>query len=143
MADILHDLVISATPARVFAAVSTAEGLDRWWTKKSAGEARVGEKYQLWFGPEWDWKGEVTQCQASTAFELRLVEADEDWTGTVVGFRLRESSPGTWVQFYHQGWPEPNDHFRRSSYCWAMYLRVLKRYLEQDEDTPYEVRTGV
>lgn len=142
MADIYHDFAISVPPARVFSGITTAEGLNRWWTKESEGEAGVGNTYRLWFGPEWDWRGEVTQCVPASVFELRMEKADEDWTGTVVGFRLEETPTGTGVRFHHKGWREPNAHFRRSSYCWAMYLRVLKRYLEMDEEVPYEGRTG-
>ena len=82
MADILYDFSINASPDRVFRAVSTPEGLDRWWTRRSSG-------------------------------------------------------------FSHTGWPSANEHFRVSSYCWAMYLRVLRRYLEHGEVVPYEQRDGV
>jgi hypothetical protein len=37
MPDILHDLPIKAARERVFQAVSTCEGLDCWWTKRSSG----------------------------------------------------------------------------------------------------------
>ena len=36
--DILHDFPIKAPLDRVFQAVSTPEGLDRWWTKRSEGK---------------------------------------------------------------------------------------------------------
>lgn len=37
------------------------------------------------------------------------------------------------MKFHHVGWPEANDHYRTSCYCWAMYLRLLKRYVELGE----------
>jgi len=46
----------------------------------------------------------------------------------------------TEVHFYHKGWPQNNEHYRISCYCWAMYLRILKRYLEYGEQVPYENR---
>ena len=36
-----------------------------------------------------------------------------------------------------------NDHYKISSYCWAMYLRILKRYVESGEEVPYENRLNV
>ena len=36
MADIIHYFPISAPRSQVFAAISTPEGLDTWWTKRSA-----------------------------------------------------------------------------------------------------------
>ncbi len=47
------------------------------------------------------------------------------------------------VSFYHMGWPENNEHFRISCYCWAMYLRILKRYIEYGEKVPYKSRLSV
>ena len=46
----------------------------------------------------------------------------------------------TQVRFHHVGWPEPSEHYRISCFCWAMYLRLLKRYVEKGERVPYEAR---
>jgi uncharacterized protein YndB with AHSA1/START domain len=37
MADIFHDFPINVPVDRVFSAVTTPEGLDTWWTQRSAG----------------------------------------------------------------------------------------------------------
>jgi hypothetical protein len=73
MADIFQDVPIKAPPDRVFQAVSTPEGLDRWWTKRSAGEPVEGAKYELWFGPQYDWRAQVTRCIADREFEFQMV----------------------------------------------------------------------
>jgi uncharacterized protein YndB with AHSA1/START domain len=140
MADIFHDLPIKAARGRVFRAISTAHGLDTWWTKRSAGEPLEGTEYRLWFGPEYDWRAKVARCVPDAEFELEIVHADSDWMGTRVGFRLEPRSGATWVQFYHTGWPGANEHYRVSCNCWAMYLRVLRRSLEHGESVPYEDR---
>lgn len=143
MPDIVHQLSIHAPPARVFPAVSTPAGLDAWWTKRSAGEAREGAEFTLWFGPEYDWRARVTACRAPAAFELELVQAHQDWLGTRVGFELAEQAGGTEVTFHHAGWPRANEHWRVSCYCWAMYLRILRRHLEHGKVVPYERRLVV
>lgn len=142
MPDIFHDFSINAPAERVFSAITTPEDLDQWWTKMAAGKCELGQAYQLWFGPEFDWRGKVTRCAPNQEFEWEITRADEDWTGTKVGFRLEEQAGSTKVSFYHTGWPEENHHFRRSNYCWAMYLRVLKRYVELGERVPYDERTS-
>jgi len=140
MADILQDFPIRAEPARVFAAISTPRGLDEWWTLTSSGEAREGATYDLGFGPSYQWRAVVTACEPGTRFELRLTDADPDWTGSVVGFALEPFEGGTLLRFSHRGWPAPNEHYRTSSHCWALYLRVLRRHLEHGERVPYEKR---
>jgi uncharacterized protein YndB with AHSA1/START domain len=140
MADILHDLPIRASIERVFRAVSTAEGLDTWWTLRATGTPHEGAEYELGFGPGYDWRAKVTRCEPNDAFELEIVDADGDWTRTRVGLRLEPRDDGTWVRFSHRGWPSANDHFRVSSNCWALYLRVLRRSLEHGESVPYDAR---
>ncbi len=143
MPDIFHDFVIQAPVDQVFRAVSAPPGLDEWWTKRSAGKPAPGAEYELWFGPQYDWRGRVTRCQAPHSFELEIVRAGEDWVGTRVGFELAPDDAATRVRFHHLGWPENNEHYRVSCYCWAMYLRVLRRYLEHGESVPYERRLDV
>ena len=70
-------------------------------------------------------------------------QSDPDWLGSRVGFRLDVKNEMTWVEFYHNGWPESNEHYRISCYCWAMYLRILKRNLEHGETVAYEKRLDV
>ena len=143
MSGILEDFPIKTTPALVFQVVSTPAGLDRWWTRRSSGVPALGCEYELWFGPEFDWRGKVVACRPDAEFELEIVKADPDWLGTRVGFRLEERKGSTWVRFSHTGWPSPNEHYRVSTYCWAMYLRILRRYLEHGETVPYEKRLNV
>lgn len=140
MPDIYHDFPVVASQEEVFKAISLPEGLNAWWTKKSAGLPQPGEVYQLWFAPEYDWRGSVIECKPNESLEWEITTADADWTGTRVGFELLLKKGYTQVRFHHTGWAELNDHFRRSSYCWAMYLRVLKAYIEDGKMVPYEDR---
>jgi hypothetical protein len=47
------------------------------------------------------------------------------------------------VLFSHIGWPTLSEHFAVSSFCWAMYLRIMRRALEYGEDVPYDARLEV
>jgi len=40
----------------------------------------------------------------------------------------------------HLGWRDQTSTGRFSCYCWAMYLRILRRNLEFGEFVPYEKR---
>jgi uncharacterized protein YndB with AHSA1/START domain len=139
MTDIHHHFLIKAKLGAVMRAVSTPEGLDTWWTKTASGSPTKESHYSLGFGPACEWQAVVTRS-ADSEFELQLTEADSDWMGTRVGFQLEEVGGSTQVRFHHTGWPESNEHHRQSSYCWAMYLRLLKRYVELGEVVPYEKR---
>ena len=143
MPDIFHDFPIAAPAARVFRAASTPADLDQWWTKKSSGKATKGAEWELWFGPDHDWRAVVSQSAPERSFEFKIVSSSPDWMGTLVGFELTAQQDNTQVRFHHTGWPEQNEHYRISCYCWAMYLRVLKRFLEHGDTVPYERRLDV
>jgi len=143
MPDILHDFFIQAAPDRVFAGCTTPAGLDAWWTLRSTGAPDPGSTYELFFGPEYDWRARVTRCVPDAAFTLELTEALPDWIGSTVEFDLTEVSGGTRVSFAHRGWRDETEHFRISSYCWAMYLRLLRRHIECGELVEYSRRLDV
>ena len=143
MPDIFHNFPIVASAQKVFETIATPAGLDTWWTKRSKGEPKQGETYELWFGPEYDWRAVVSKVVPNSEFELKMTRSDNDWTGTRVGFQLQEKNGVTHVKFYHSGWPESNEHYRISCFCWAMYLRLLRRYVEFGEVVEYEKRLDV
>jgi uncharacterized protein YndB with AHSA1/START domain len=141
--DITHDFPVNAAPARVFAALSDPKLLDEWWTVRSSGKPTLGSQYELDFGPGFVWHAQVTKCVPDVEFELTMTSADADWNGSRVGMQLKPIDGGTQVRFSHSGWPNANEHYRISCFCWAMYLRVLKRHLEYGERVPYERRLEV
>ena len=138
--DILQDFPIRAAARQVFEAVALPGGLDQWWTIRSSGSPAPGAEYALDFGPGYQWKARVTACVPDREFELELTEAMPDWMHSRVRFELDEKDGRTWVRFSHRGWPSAGDHYRTSSHCWALYLRILRRYLEHGETVPYEER---
>lgn len=143
MADICHDFPIKGSAAQVFSAISTPEGLNSWWSKTCEGTPREGAEYDFGFGPGYDWRAVVMECIPNSVFELKMTEADDDWRGSRLSFKLAEDDGNTQVVFRHSDWPEENEHYRISCYCWAMYLRHLKRYVESGATVAYEDRLDV
>jgi hypothetical protein len=83
----------------------------------------------------------VAHCVPGSEFELQMTDAHVDWAKSHVGCRLTPERKGkTRVLFYHDGWPEANEHWRVSCDCWAMYLRLLRRSFAHGEFVPYEKR---
>lgn len=143
MEDIAFQLSINAEISEVFDCVSRPDCLNQWWTRDCQGIPALDETYTLDFGPGYIWKGKVTIYEPPERFELSIVDAHEDWLSSIVSMDLFSKEGSTSVKFTHKGWKERNEHFNISSYCWPMYFRILKRYLEYGETVPYEQRLEV
>lgn len=140
MVSITHDLTIRTAPEIVFAGVSSPKGLDAWWTKSCKGALKLGAEYQLGFGEGLAWRAVVKEAIDGRRFVLKMTDAAADWVGTIVRFEIEDADNAAILRFEHAGWSEQSAHFRRSSYCWAMYLRLLRIYCESGATTPYAER---
>lgn len=140
MPDILHQFKIEAPPQEVFEAFCSARGLNNWWTAQSSGEPRLDNTYTFYFDPAHDWRAKVTHVVPGKEITWTMTQAMDDWMGTQVGIRLSTAGKDTLVDFFHEGWREPNDHFRISSFCWGTLLTGLKNYVEKGIIVPFEKR---
>jgi len=50
MADIRHRVGINAPAERVFEALTTTDGLARWWTTTVDGASEAGDRLRFYFG---------------------------------------------------------------------------------------------
>ena len=140
MYDILFQFQIRAKPLAVFDAFTSPQGLNSWWTAQSSGIPEVGAIYQFYFGPAYDWRAKVVHVVRVYELTWQVIQAMEDWMGTMLGFKLSETDDGCTVRFFHRNWPHQGDHFAISSFCWGQLLRGLKEYVEQGSIIPFANR---
>jgi len=140
MPDIFLSFPVNASTEHVFNALSIPDGLNRWWTLRSSGAPITGSTYELYFAEDYDWRGAVVRAEPPFYLELEITNATPDWENTRVIFSLEDKVGTTQVNFSHLGWPKNNENFRTSSFCWAMYLRLMKRYVEFGETVDYGKR---
>jgi uncharacterized protein YndB with AHSA1/START domain len=140
--DIEHELVVSAPIADVFACFSTSDGLNAWWTNTAHANSSVGGVYQFGFDAAHQWSGVVRVFDAPRNIEWEMTDTSPlpDWLGTRVGAQLTAEGELTRLHFYHRGWEGATPHHRLSSFCWAMYLRLLARYCTTGDVVAYESR---
>jgi uncharacterized protein YndB with AHSA1/START domain len=140
MFDIVHELTIAAGPAEVFAAVTTAGGLARWWTTDVVTSGELGS--EAVFGFEGHSVTMTMRIDATDAPELvqwTCVDGPDEWAGTSVAFRIepdREDTSASVVRFWHGNWEYENGVMPRASFQWARYLDSLRAYLETGTGSP-------
>ena len=138
---IYHDLTINADAKSAYDAVTLPEHLNNWWTLQCNGKPVEGTIYNLFFGPDHNWYGKVMQAIPEKAFSIQMTQSDPEWDSTIFGFELQNHASTVRLMFRHEGWLNCSEHFRTSSFCWAMLLNGLKNYLEKGVIVPFEERS--
>jgi uncharacterized protein YndB with AHSA1/START domain len=114
MADIIHRVGIQAPPSKVYAAVTTLEGIAGWWTRETTGQSKSGETIKVQFRhPDGRERGKMTfelsKLDPDREVRWRFVAGPEEWLGTEVSFKLSPHGENTMVLFGHRNWPDAED----------------------------------
>jgi uncharacterized protein YndB with AHSA1/START domain len=138
MAEIRHRVGIDASPANVYEAVATTEGISNWWARELDGDPSQGGKLNFYFGQlQPGLVMEVLDAVPQEKVSWRCVQGPEDWVGTRVDFEIKESDEETVLLFAHDEWREPVEFMSHCSTKWGYYLIGLKSLLEGGVGTPY------
>lgn len=136
MVDILHRVgVKSASPAQVYDALTTREGLAAWWTDDTSGDTGTGGVIRFRF-PAGGFDMKVVEQRPNEHLTWEVVDGPEEWVGTTVDWALRQDGDYTIVLFRHQGWAEPVEFMHHCSTKWATYLMSLKSLVETGTGAP-------
>lgn len=150
MATLYHQLWINATPATVYNALATAEGLGAWWAPHTTTETAAG---QVLAHSPGEAHGEV-QMRVVEQIPNQLVVWEiishhpaqspaSSWTGTHIAFEISErESPGQWIglgeeprtltvlDFRHTGWDEHSPFLGFCNFAWGETLLMLQKHCE-------------
>src|SRR5215213_8742900 len=97
MPDIIHRIGIKAPISKVYAAVSTVEGIAGWWAKDTTGSAAPGGTITARFTrPNGEEVGkmefEITKLDPNKEVRWRFKTGPEEWLVTEVTFDLSQDS---------------------------------------------------
>ena len=136
MVDILHRIgVQNASPAEVFRAITTIDGLAGWCASDTSGSTDVDGVIAFRFVPGgFDMK--VIGVEPDRRLVWEVVEGPVEWIGTTVEWELRAEDDFTIVMFRHAGWAEPVEFMNHCSTKWATYLLSLKSLIETGTGSP-------
>jgi uncharacterized protein YndB with AHSA1/START domain len=137
MVDILHRVGATTTPDKVYAALTTIDGLAAWWTTDTEGDAEPGGTIRFRFGDAGGFDMKVLDHRRDERVEWEVVAGPDEWIGTQVRFDLEPKGDYTIVRFAHEGWREPVEFMSHCSTKWATFLMSLKDSVERDAGTPH------
>lgn len=136
MFDILHRIGVMAFPEDVYAALTTTDGLARWWTQDTEGDGEPGGVVAFRFGEAGGFDMKVLEARPSELVRWEVVDGPEEWIGTHIRFDLKRDGEWTIILFRHEGWREPVEFMHHCSTKWASYLLSLKQLVETGEGAP-------
>lgn len=137
MTDIIHQVGIRASPEKIYEALTTDDGLTKWWTNDISGAGKVGSIIKFRFnggGPDFT----VTKLIPNKIVCWQHSGSiPETWIGTEISFELEAAENQTFVKFTHSDWKEATDFMAHCSTKWAVFLLSLKDALEIDKGRPF------
>jgi uncharacterized protein YndB with AHSA1/START domain len=136
MPDIMHLVGIHAPAARVYDAITTADGIRQWWTRDAAIEPSVGAAGEFaFFGKRF--VARVTVEELDPGHRVRWKVTNAAWPGLDIEFHLKPDGGDTTLLFAHRGFPQADERFASATTRWAVYLFSLKQYLQTGRGTPH------
>lgn len=149
MINIIHRIGIKAPASKVYAALSTIEGLKGWWSQETVGISAPGGTIDFTFHtPDGELLGgigmEVLALDPDKAVRWRVTSGPAEWIGTDVNFTLTESGEYTIVHFAHENWREAVEFTAHCSTKWATFLLSLRDLMEtgKGRPAPHDVEIG-
>ena len=90
MVDILHRVgVRTASPEKVYDALTSVEGLAGWWTEETSGSGAAGGTVEFRFGDKGGFDMDVLEAVPGERVTWRVVDGPEEWVGTTIDWDLR------------------------------------------------------
>ena len=131
MPDILHRIGINAKPEKVFAALTTIDGLRGWWVSTATGDASKGGTIDFGFCDM-----QVAVADPGKRVHWRCTRGPSEWVSTDVLFELEWKGDQTFVLFKHANWREPVEFMHHCSTKWATFLLSLMELVERGSGRP-------
>jgi uncharacterized protein YndB with AHSA1/START domain len=135
MVDILHRVGITATPEKVYEALTTVDGLAAWWTTDTSEDGDGTVRFR--FGEVGGFDMKVLDLQPGKRVLWEVLDGPAEWIGTTVSFDLAQDAEWTIVLFAHAGWREPVEFLSHCSTKWAIFLMSLKALVETGTGAPH------
>jgi uncharacterized protein YndB with AHSA1/START domain len=138
MSAIVLERAISASPERVFTALTQRHDLAQWWTDDVCAAPEVGSLAEFRFNQGAAVRQfEVAELVRGGRVRWTVRHGPVHWAGTSVTWQLTPIQNGTRVLFTQNGFAQVDALYAQTRFEWDFYLDSLQSYLETGKGTPY------
>ena len=138
MKKIVHVFDVEVPREKVFAALTTQQGLASWWTTDVSVENGTAPKIKFHFVGDFNPYMEVTQLEPDQAVKWKCVAGHDNWLANTFSFTLKDSGTNTKVIFTQDYARElSDDDYGSYNFNWGYYLESLRSYCETGQGKPF------
>ena len=138
MSQMKQQVKINASPAAVYRALSTQDGLRAWWTSDMVVEPRVGCIAEFSHGEQRTLlSARVAELVAENRVVWECLGGHEEWKGTRITWRIEAHGDATELYLTHADWVSADGWFGTLNAIWGTLLYRLKDYAEGKEPGPF------
>ena len=130
METIYHQILIKGTPEVVFKAITTQEGISKWWLADCKVKPKLGFINEFRYQGHFINKMEIIVLQKNQKVEWKCLQSDPQWIGTHVIFEISKHLNLVKLNFRQTNWKEQTEFFATCNYHWGRHLTMLKSYCE-------------
>jgi uncharacterized protein YndB with AHSA1/START domain len=134
MESIAHQVWINAGKEQVYNAVTTSEGLAKWWIADCTAKAEIGFVNIFRMGGHVHNKMLTIDMRPDEYLEWECINDNGIWTGTHLSFEIIEKQGVCILNFKHSGWESQTEFFTICNFHWARHLLMLKASSETGEN---------
>lgn len=148
--DFQMKLSLPVSVEKLYEAVSTEEGVRKWWTEFANVSNEIGSTAEFSLPKAGFYvKAEISALQPNQLVEWKVFDSMHpeasgfsnlrDWEGTIIRFELKEVSGGNSVlSFTHIGLSEKLECYQACERGWTSYLTSLQQLLVSGKGNPYK-----
>jgi uncharacterized protein YndB with AHSA1/START domain len=154
MPNIQHQLLIEATPEKIYQAITTEQDLSAWWTSPTEANGIL----RFAFGDGYFKEMKITTMEPFSLVKWTCTKGADEWVGTNISFELisgdkasllhahpemqgqleqQKSDTGTLLIFHHDDWKGYTPMFAECNYTWGRFLVSLKLFCETGKGRPW------
>lgn len=133
-----HFIGVNATKEKIFNAISTPQGLQKWWSTNANGIVKEGETLSLIFNELTTLNFKYQEIKPNRKLILTCFDSFKSWNKTQLVFELEEKEGQIFLTLIHGKINEDDiESLTYFSSKWTIYLLSLKQLLETGKGTPY------
>ena len=142
--DIQHKFRINTTSLRLYEAITTPQGIHRWWAKDADVKEQVGEVSVMRFAKEAgtvEMHFRIDELTPGRKVVWTCVKnPNPAWLGTVISFRIENVNNQVELTFIHGNWDAKWNGqlpYEQTKEGWQHFMKSIREYCETGIGQPW------